>query len=38
LAELLKAGRYAEVDFEKITEVAKRNGYTIDDDLDLEEI
>jgi len=38
LEEILKAGRYAEVDFEKITEVARRNGYIIDDDLDLKEI
>jgi len=38
LEEVLKAGRCAEVDFEKITEVAKRNGYEINEDLDLEEI
>jgi len=38
LEEILKAGRYAEVDFEKITEVAKRNGYEINEDLDLIEI
>jgi len=35
LEELLKAGRYTEVDFDKITEIAKRNGYEIDEDLDL---
>jgi len=38
LEQLLNAGRYTEVNFEKITEVAKRNGYEINDDLDLEEI
>jgi len=38
LEEVLKAGRYADVDFEKITDVAKRNGYAIDNDLDLTEV
>jgi len=38
LKALLEAGRYATVDFDKITEVAKRNGYEIDEDLDLIEI
>jgi len=38
LKELLEAGKYAEVDFEKITEVARRNGYEIDEELDLVEI
>jgi len=38
LEELLRSTRYADVDFQKISEIAKRNGYTIDDDLDLEEI
>jgi len=35
LEELLKAGRYAEIDFNKTSEIAKRNGYEIDEDLDL---
>ena len=38
LEEVLKAGRYADVDFEKITDVARRNGYAIDNDLDLTEV
>jgi len=38
LQELLEAGKYAEVDFSKITEIAKRNGYEVDEDLDLVEI
>lgn len=38
LEELLEASRYADVDFQKITEIAERNGYMINDDLDIEEI
>jgi len=38
LKELLEAGKYAEVDFDKISEIAKRNGYEVDEDLDLVEI
>lgn len=38
LEELLEAGRYAEVDFDKITEIAKRNGYEIGEELDIIEI
>jgi len=38
LTELLEAGRYTEVDFDKINEIAKRNGYELDEDLDLVEI
>jgi len=38
LEELLKSARYADVDFQKISEIAKRNGYEIDDDLDLVKI
>lgn len=35
LTELLEAGRYAEIDFNRVSEIAKRNGYEIDEDLDL---
>lgn len=38
LEQLLNAGRYTEINFDKITEIAKRNEYKIDDDLDLVEI
>jgi len=38
LKELLEAGKYAEVDFDKITEIAYSNGYKVDEDLDLVEI
>jgi len=38
LEELIKAGRYADIHFSKIEEIAFRNGYKIDEDLDLEEI
>ena len=38
LEALLEAGKYAEVDFDRISEIAKRNGYEIDEELDLIEI
>jgi len=38
LEQLLNAGRYTEVDFDKIEEIARRNGYEIDEELDLVEI
>jgi hypothetical protein len=38
LKALLEVGKYAEIDFDMISEIAYRNGYEIDEDLDLVEI
>lgn len=35
LKALLEAGKYAEIDFNKVSEIAERNDYKIDEDLDL---
>jgi len=35
LTQLLEAGMYTEIDFNKTSEIAKRNGYEINEDLDL---